>query len=177
MSAQLLFFTGVAIGAQKQRIETILETSGRLAVSAAVFFLIATNYMEQMAWMTHHFDQKQFAGPLRLAELLAVMVIVGHLSRQYDFSKTSLGIIETCGRHTLPVFTVSTVGAVFFSYLSNAIDANRMTYAGCVMANVVLCLVIAQLLERHRSGRYFRGHKTGFSMPQLHRQNINPSQG
>lgn len=149
MAAQLLFFTGVAIGAKKHQIETITTAQKSHLFLVAILFLVVSNYMQQMAWITHHFEQKQWVGPLRLAELLAVLCILWRLSCTMNIASASgVGFIEACGRHTLPVFAATTVTAFFFGYLVEWMEGGRLLYGLCILANVVFCVSLAQLLDR-----------------------------
>jgi hypothetical protein len=151
MAAQLFFFTGVAIGIRKAQIEAWISTPGNLVVPGALLFLIATNYMAQVSWIIHHFDQKQFGGPLRLAELLAVMILLCRLVGPDSFKSPSVGPVEACGRHTLTVFAITTVGAFVFSYLTDWRQADRLVYGLCIAANVGLCIACGYLLEKRRA--------------------------
>lgn len=151
LSAQLLFFAGVAIGARKRAIETFLGTYRRQMLFCAAAFLVTTNYMHQVTWMVHHFDQKHFTGPLRLAELLAVIIVIWCLVDARSFKSPHPGLVETCGRNILPVFAITTVGAVFFTYMVNWLSAERLIYGLCIAANVSLCLTAGYLLEKHKT--------------------------
>ena len=148
LSAQLLFFTGVAIGIGKPRLEALLNRAGPWFFFALLGLLLVTNYMSQLTWMVHHFNQKNFAGPLRLVELLAVLALLCRLFGPQDIRAPRIGLVEACGRHTLPVFVASTAGAFFFSYLADWLSVGRLGFGLCVLTNVGLCMLLAQLLEQ-----------------------------
>lgn len=156
LTAQLLFFIGVAIGIRKRETEAFLSRHSRPMLIGAVIFLVITNYMHQVVWMVHYFDHKQFTGPLRLAELLAVMTVLWCLIRPNSFNSPKVGLVEACGRHTLPVFAITTVGAILLHYLLLWLEAGRLIYGLCILANISLCLTSGHLLERHRAAQKAR---------------------
>ena len=94
---------GVAIGAYKQSIEGFLTQHRAALLGGAVLVLLVTNYMTQVNWMVHHFDQKHMGGPLRLVDLLAVMSLIWILTDHLRLGP-KIGLIEACGRHALTVF-------------------------------------------------------------------------
>lgn len=170
-SAQLLFFTGVAIGIGKPRIEALLTRAGPWLFCALLAFLIITNYMSQLHWMVHHFDQKVFTGPLRLAELLAVLALLCRLFGPQDIRTPRIGLVEACGRHTLPVFVASTAGAFLFSYLADWLGVGRLGFGLCVLANVGLCMMLAQLLEHRALPQLPKSpERPAAPLPMLHRK-------
>lgn len=159
LSAQLLFFTGVALGIRKREIESFLTRYKSRVLTGALFFLLASNYMHQVDWMVHHFDQKHVAGPLRLADLLAVLMVIWCLVSSRSFQTPKPGLVETCGRQILPVFAITSVGAVFLTYTLTWLEAGRGVYGLCILTNVGLCLISAYLLEKRRTATSSQQHK------------------
>ena len=153
-AAQLLFFTGVAIGIYKRDIEAFIAAHSGKVLIAATLFLIAADCLSQVAWSAEtpyeKFSHKYYLNPMRLAELLAVMAIIWCLVKPQTLARRTPTLIELCGRHTLPVFAITTVGAVFFTYLNHWLDAGPLVYGLCILANIALCLASGHMLEQRR---------------------------
>lgn len=151
LSAQLLFFTGVAIGAFKPACEVAVAQRSGVLFWSAVSFLIITNYLHQVHLGTHHFSQKALVGPLRILELLAVLVVIARLVGPGAFASHRVGPIEVCGRHVLPVFAVSTGGAFLLTYLCAWGAPGRLGFGVCLGANVALAVATGFLFERFKT--------------------------
>ena len=59
-----------------------------------------------------------------------------------------MGLIECCGCQSVTVFAITTVGGFFFTYLGYWLEAGRLVYALCMLANGGLCLACGCVVER-----------------------------
>jgi hypothetical protein len=130
---QFLFCIGLFLGVRRRRKGPglLLPVWSRLPVAVgAVGMLLLGDYLRQSAWIAHQVSEKHFLGPLRLAELLAVMVLVGRLipPQAALMSVPPLSLLTRLGRHSLPVFCVTIVASYAGTHLAAAADVGRAGY-------------------------------------------------
>ena len=152
---QLLFCLGLFLGVERRRRgeRPMLEGRGRaVAVTLAAGVLLLGDYLRQSAWAHFHLDDKDFLGPLRVAELLAVAAIVSQFVRRDSaaLSKTPLSWLTAAGRHSLPVFAASIVMAYAMTHLAAAAGVGRPGYLIAVAVAGGATLTFGVLLDRHR---------------------------
>lgn len=150
-AAQLLFFTGVAIGIHKRDIEAFIAARRGKILIGSVVCIVISDFLSQVVWPAHHFSDKYYMDPSRLTDLLAVMAIIWCLVKPENLSQKQHTLVESCGRHILPVFAVTTVSAIFLTYLNYWLDAGPLVYGLCILGNVLLCLATAHVLEKRRT--------------------------
>jgi hypothetical protein len=127
---QFLFFLGVWIGSELKRGKLRLNLSGT-ALAGLILFLVACDYLRQMKLATHHFTDKTMMGPLRIAELLAVMMLVGRCM-QRDLKMLQMGVggwITKLGSRSLEIFALTLVSCYVFTHLAAILDVGRVGYA------------------------------------------------
>ena len=152
---QLLFCLGLFLGVERRRRgdRPMLEGRGRAAaVALAAGVLLLGDYMRQSAWAHFHLDGKDFLGPLRVAELLAVAAIVSQFVRPDSpaLSRAPLSWLTAAGRHSLPVFAASIVMAYAMTHLAALAGVGRPGYLLAVAGSGGATLAFGVLLDRLR---------------------------
>ena len=79
------------------------------------------------------------------------MAIICCLVKPYSLSQSRPNLVETCVWYVLPVFSITAVGAVFFTYLNHWQDTRRVVYGLCIPANITLCMVSGYLLKKRQT--------------------------
>lgn len=99
--------------------------------------------------------EKTFLSPLRVVNVVALLYVFGFfVSPQAPWLKSKLAnLLRACGQHSLPVYgfgvVLSCVGFVVMSESHSKLAANFVVN----FFGIVLLLLLAKTLDRHRQGR------------------------
>ena len=127
---QFLFFLGVWIGSELKRGKLRLKLSST-ALAGLILFLAVCDYLRQMKLATHHFADKTMMGPLRIAELLAVLMLVGRcMPRDLKLLQSGVGgWITKIGSRSLEIFALTLVSCYAFTHMAAILHVGRAGYA------------------------------------------------
>ena len=142
---QFLFFLGMWIGSELKRGNLKLNLSGA-ALASLILFLVGCDYLRQMKLAEHHFTDKTFMGPLRIAELLAVVMLVGKcLPRDLKMFYTGVGQwITQLGTRSLEIFALTLVSCYAFTHLAAMLNVGRAGYAVVLGCEVVFLIFVGK---------------------------------
>ena len=144
---QFLFFLGIWIGSELKRGNLRIELSSTM-LAGLILFLIGCDYLRQMKLAEHHFTDKTMMGPLRIAELLAVMMLVGRcMPRDLKLLQTGVGgWITKLGTRSLEIFSLTLVSCYAFTHLAAILHVGRAGYATLLMAEVSFVMILGRWL-------------------------------
>jgi hypothetical protein len=144
---QFLFFLGLWIGSEIKRGKLKLNPSGAV-LAGLILFLVGSDYLRQMKLATHHFADKTFMGPLRIAELLAVVMLVGKcLPRDLKMFYTGVGgWITQLGTRSLEIFALTLVSCYAFTHLAAMLNVGRAGYAVVLLLEVAFLMVTGKAI-------------------------------
>src|SRR5437762_7284609 len=111
-----------------------------------MLFLVGSDYLRQMKPATHHFADKTFMGPLRIAELLAVVMLVGKcLPRDLKMFYTGVGQwITQLGTRSLEIFALTLVSCYAFTHLAAMLNVGRAGYACILLLEVAFLMLLGK---------------------------------
>ncbi len=140
---QFTFALGIVIGCAYKR-GTLFMPATNWGVPIALMLLIAVDYLNQMQFVIHHFNNKITAGPARLMELLAVSYLFAKVVGRDSplFSQPWARVIVICGQHSLFVFCSSLVIAYITAYTAEAMSVGRVGYGMLVIVTAVLTAAV-----------------------------------
>jgi len=146
---QFLFFLGMWIGSELKRGNLRLELSGSM-LAGLILFLAACDYLRQMKLATHHFSDKTMMGPLRIAELRAVMMLVGRcMPRDLKMLQSGVGgWITQLGTRSLEIFALTLVSCYAFTHLAAMLGVGRSGYAMLLLAETAFVMLVGRAMIR-----------------------------
>lgn len=146
---QLLFFGGLWIGCEKRAGRLRIRMSaGRVIALAAGLLMI--DYFRQMAWIVPRLDDRVHLGPVRVVELLAVILIIGHvIPAQAAFFKEGLAdMIRRLGTRSLTIFAASIFLCYAGTHLAAILNVGRGGFLALLLAELTLLILFSNLLDR-----------------------------
>lgn len=144
---QFMFFGGVTIGMNYQRIRSLLPPL-RSSIGFIMLYLLVTHFMRENGWIVHRLSGKFELGILRLVDLILVCYVIDRLvAPNVEITAPVLRRISSIGSNSLFCFSTTLVVCYTGSSLLSALNGGRVAYLAVLLAEIFLMIALGHALQ------------------------------
>lgn len=149
LSWQFLFFIGVTIGIEREKIMKQASKSSILMLAVSSYLFLGT-YLLEMKYAYFHLTDKQYLGVFRILDILAATYLVAiFLKDKALHNIRALSPIIALGRNSLPVFALSLISCYLFSFIGELAIKSRPGYLFLLFSELTILYTTGWILSRH----------------------------